>query len=492
MWIVSQKDWYAGFFLHFIKKIYIINIMNDDVNLQETNIVFNEALKKEIKDPFIYQTIIQSEIQIVKINSQFVYFLIENDDARAIIKGYFYTVIEKVFMQFWKNKECVFISNIEEIKKNKETTILKNDIKGKSEKKELSSQNKKMQVSETNLIPNLIFENLLKVKYNEKAFDAIMHVLEKDDTNFSPLFISAPSGLGKTHLLNALGNSLFKKGKSVKYIDANTFTTNISSKFQKNNTEEINRIVEELSKIDVIMFDDIQNYQNKNATLNVIFNILNNHIINNRQIIITSDKTVNQLGGFEERFITRFASGLTIEMNSPSSEDIIDIWKFKLNKAGIDASNWEEESLKFISRNYYRSIRDLEGALKMIKFYVKDHTDVKYTYAVVKNIFSNVKYDKNNITPESIVKIVAKYYKMKPAEILGKSRKKEIVTARSIAIWVIKHQLDYKYKAIGDFFGGKDHTTIMNSIKSLTKKQKDDPSIKYALTAIEDNISKLD
>ncbi|UVD81692.1 DnaA/Hda family protein [Mycoplasma iguanae] len=461
--------------------------MKSENYLREQNAIFLKALRAEIKDHFLFQILIDSEIFISDIDDNFVNFFIPNDDAKIIIENYLKEKIEEIVKANWRGKKVAFINKVNDI-------VPEKNIEEKIEAAPESNYPKETVIKEVEgrektLIPFFTFDNLCEVEYNKVAISACWEILNNEKVFYSPLFIHAPSGMGKTHLINAVGHEFENRNKKVRYIDSNSFTKTISSKLMNKETKEINELVDDIGDYDVLIFDDIQNYGNKPATLTILFNIINNHIINKKQIIIAADKNVEQLGGFEEKFITRFSGGLTIEFGKPNYNDLIQIWKFKLTKEGINTENWDDESLKFIYRNYHGSISALEGALRMIKFYSKEHPDIKYTYATVKNIFQ---HERHNITPEKIIKIVAQYYKLKPNEILGVSRKKEIHIARSIAIWIIRKQLELTYKEIGSIFGGKDHTTIMNSVTKIDKRQKEDQQIKYALTKIEKNIGKVE
>ncbi|MGY6172416.1 chromosomal replication initiator protein DnaA [Candidatus Mycoplasma pogonae] len=482
--------------------------------MQELTNVFLQEIKVYLNDELLFKTVVDNQIQIEKIENEIVYFRVPNRDIKEWMEIALLDKIKEFVHSKWPEYGIKIVDSdlLEKLNSTSKKSLkkissdLENDeisLDNFSNQKEMKSYNQKEKQQElldikkndknlTNLMDYFTFEKLAKVNYNKNVLSAVKEIIESKEVIYSPLFIFSASGLGKTHILNATGLELLKKNKKVRYVDANTFTTKIAFDLQNKNSSAINDLVEELSDIDVLIFDDVQNYANKHATLNVLFNIINNHILRKKQIILAADRTVDQLGGFEERFITRFSAGLTLELPKPNDEDLIKVWKFKLNQEGLKTSNWDKDSYKFIARNYHGSIRFLEGAMNTIKFYSKRNPDIKYTYSVIQSIFGTSKQTNENLTPEKIIKTVADYYKLKISDILSNSRKKEIWIARSVAIYIIRKQLGMKYKQIGANFGNKDHTTIMNSINKIETMQKDgDHQIKNAIIKIEENMKKL-
>ncbi|MGL5617822.1 MAG: chromosomal replication initiator protein DnaA [Metamycoplasmataceae bacterium] len=338
---------------------------------------------------------------------------------------------------------------------------------------------------------DLTFDNYIDADFNYEAIKGAKKIIESDKVIFSPLFIYSASGLGKTHLMNAIGNELINKNKKVCYIAADLFTKKLVPFLMDSNQEKINKITDIYKDFDVLIFDDIQMYAGKNSTLAVLFNIINHHINENKQIIITSDKKPELLGGFEERFITRFQGGLTIEIKNPSYEDLMKILKVKLLKENIDPSNWEDEALKFIVKNHSNSIRNLEGAINRVKFHDEEIGNIKYTQQVIGKIFSSLKQQKENITKERIVDVVAKYYGLSRTDLQNKSRRKDIVLGRHIAMWLIRDILDVTYKEIGVFFKNRDHSTVLTAIEKIDSQMKMNDSIKSALKKLRQKIESI-
>ena len=347
------------------------------------------------------------------------------------------------------------------------------------------------QISQSLHISNkYTINNLMELNFNSEVFKMIKKAIEFPG-KMSPLFITSKSGLGKTHTLHAIANEAIKNGKSAIYIEPNKFTNDIVKSI-KNNNENINDFTDSFLKFDFLLFDDIQNLGDRSVTLNVLFNILNQAFEHKKQIVICSDKTPNELSGFEDRFITRFVSGLSTTISDPTQQDLIKLLQFKLKRKNIDTKNWEDEAIKFIVRNHSASVRSIEGAVKRIIFFSEDSaTEIKYTYRTISNIFKNLEIDPKELTPDRILEKVAEYYKIPKAQIVGKSRKKEYVIARHMAIWLIKKTIDLPYKEIGRVFGNRDHSTIISSINKIEEYMKINQTVKLAANKIEKKFKKI-
>lgn len=330
------------------------------------------------------------------------------------------------------------------------------------------------------------FDNFVEGSYNKESLMIVKKIIKKLG-KFSPIFITSKSGLGKTHILHATGNELIKNNHSCMYVEPNKFTKDITE-LSKIGGDSITNYVESLKKYDVLLFDDIQNLGERAVTLKVLFEILNTFIENEKQIIIASDKSPNELSGFESRFITRFSSGITTTLKTPSLNDLIKILEFKLDQEDLNPEKWEKEALQFIARNNSTSIRSIEGAVKRVSFFLELDSNTQYTFAVVSNIFKELTINPVELTPSRVINTVASYYKINKSDIIGKSRKKNIVLARHMAIWLVRKILNIPYKEIGKIFGNKDHSTIMSSIKVIDKKMLLNNVVKLAADKIEEKI----
>ncbi|MGL5308696.1 MAG: chromosomal replication initiator protein DnaA [Metamycoplasmataceae bacterium] len=415
-------------------------------------------------------------VKVKVTNQNLIYVVFSSNESLNYIKSKYPKIIKTINEKIFTNEAKIIY-----IDKNGYQNLSLSDTK--NTKNDLIKKSK--------IKTDLTFDNYINANFNAEAIKAAKKIIESDKVIFSPLFIYSDSGLGKTHLMHAIGNDLIEKNKKVCYIAADLFMKKLVLHLMDSNQEKINKIADLYNDFDVLIFDDIQTYAGKNSTLAVLFNIINHHISENKQIIITSDKKPRLLGGFEERFITRFQGGLTIEIKNPSYDDLMKILKVKLLKENIDPSKWEDEALKFIVKNHSNSIRNLEGAINRVKFYEEEIENIKYTQQVIGKIFSSLKQQKENITKERIVDVVAKYYGLSRTDLQNKSRRKDIVLGRHIAMWLIRDILDVTYKEIGIFFKNRDHSTVLAAIEKIDSQMKMNDVIKSALKKLRQKIESI-
>lgn len=449
--------------------------MNNNTNQLYTKNLLIE-FERELNDQLIFSSFIR-DINVHVVNDNLIYVVLSSKESINYLKSKYSKILEIVNKRVFNKKYKVIYIDKFTFRKSATTdnTLNVQDLAKKSSIKS-----------------TLLFSNYISAHFNENVIRASKKIINSNEIIFSPFFVYSSSGLGKTHLLHAIGNKLIEKNKKVCYINPETFTKKIIPFLMDNNQEKINKIVDKYKSFDILIFDDIQMYAGKNSTLSVLFNIISYNLSENNQIIIASDKEPELLGGFEERFITRFQGGLTLEIKQPTFDDMIKILKQKLDASNINSNNWEEEALKFIVRNHSSSIRSIEGAVNRVKFYEDEIGNIKYTQQVVNKIFSTLKQDKENITKERIIDIVAKYYSLTRTDLQNKSRRKDIVLGRHISMWLIRDILGLTYKEIGDFFNGKDHSTVLVAIEKIDTKMKMNDSIKSALKKLKQKIEFID
>ncbi len=447
--------------------------MNTNTNQLYTKNLLIE-FEKELNDQLIFSSFIRG-VKVHVINVKLIYVVLSSKESIQYINSKYPKIIKSVNSKIFGSKvKVIYIDKIsfKELSTNSpELSVINRDL-----------------IKKSNIKTTLTFDDYILGEFNKGAIKGAKKIIESPQVIFSPLFIYSSSGLGKTHLLHAVGNELIRKNRNVCYINPEAFTKKVVPFLMDNNQEKINKIVDMYKDFDVLIFDDIQMYAGKNSTLSVLFNILNHHINENNQIIIASDKEPELLGGFEERFITRFQGGLTLEITHPSYDDLMNILKVKLTKNNIDPSKWEDEALKFIVRNHSNSIRNLEGAINRIKFHEDEIGNIKYTQQVVGKLFSSLKQQKENITKERIVDTVAKYYSLTRTELQNKSRRKDIVLGRHISMWLIRDILGLTYKEIGIFFKNRDHSTVLTAIEKIDTQMKMNDAIKSALKKLRQKI----
>ncbi|AGQ50612.1 chromosomal replication initiator protein DnaA [Mesomycoplasma hyopneumoniae] len=358
------------------------------------------------------------------------------------------------------------------------------------ESQNFSIKNKYCSFNINNVLNKFTFRNFIKSSYNFQIFSIYDAIVANSRLNYSPIFISGPSGIGKTHFINAIGNLLVEKQKKVFYINDYKFISCVSSWMQNGQNEKISEFLNWLSQVDAFLFDDIQGLANKQQTSIVALEILNRFIEEDKTVIITSDKSPSLLGGFEERFITRFSSGLHIKLNKPKKEDFLRIFKHKLVEEKLEKHIWTNDAFEFLSKHFRNSIRELEGALKSIVFYIqtnknKFENEIYFDKKKMFEIFVEKYEIEQTITPDLIIEVVSKYYGVSILDIKSEKRGKNIVHARDIAIWLIKNILDLTHNSVGTFFNNRRHSTIISTLKKIdTLKQSNNNELEIALNHI--------
>ena len=421
-------------------------------------------LETAIGDEMILNSFIRG-IKIVSYDEQRILFYVNSKEKKQFI--------EKECLEIFKKAiKDVLSSNL-----NIEFTLEANDFLVEKKDKTKSYINKKF-----------TFDNYVVSSFNNDVVKIAKKII-KELGRFSPFYIYSDSGLGKTHLLHAIGNKLLKNKKNVLYVEPNRFTEKI--RFLSKQNGGISNFVENLKKYDIVLFDDVQLMGDRTTTLKVLFQLINHFVEKEKQIIIASDVVANKLSGFESRYITRFESGISEKIKNLKVEDVSKLLLKKLKDENLDPNKWEKEAINFIARNNTSSIRVLEGAIKRISFYMENKTNVKYTHSVISNIFKNLEVDKLELTPSRIISMVAIYYKINKSDITGKSRKKEYVFPRHLAIYLVRQIMDLSQTQIGKIFGNRDHSTVINAIKNIDKKIKIDKASKLVLKTMERKIKMI-
>ena len=424
-----------------------------------------DYLEGVIGDEMILNSYIR-DIKIIKRDNTSVLFKVESVAAREIIETNYLNVFKQALESIFNSPlEPKFVLNEEE--------------------KVLVQQKKK---AGTNISKKYTFDTYVTASFNEEVIDMAENII-KMPGKYSPLYIASKSGYGKTHLLHAVGNEFSKAGVSSIYIEPNKFTKDVQLASRDGGTAMLD-LIASYKEHDVLLFDDIQNLGDKSVTLRVLLELLNHHIENDKQVVIVSDKVAQELSGFESRFITRFVSGISSKIGDPSQEDIEKILKFKLGSENLEPEKWEKDALAFVARNNTSSIRALEGAVKRISYFLRKETNSSYTQTVIKHIFKELDVDLSELTPKRIINVVAKYYNTTSVELIGKSRRRELIMARHMSMYMVREITKKPFKEIGNIFGGRDHSTIMSAYSSINTKLKVDKAVQMAIKSIETKIKK--
>lgn len=454
-----------------------ISIKNEkSLALQTYTNTFLEILQNEIGDQLTFKTFF-NDFRITNIDGSHITIAVSHAFiSRPIVFEMYKPSIQKALDETF-DFDCTFdFEDASEIQKTKKKATVKNpEVEFQDIKKEAT------------------FDNYVECDFNKEAIKIAKYIIDGGN-DYVPVFIFGKSGLGKTHLIHAICNELIKKGEKVKYINANSFSRDISLILQENDQKKLKKIRDEFDEADAVMFDDFQSYGigNKKATLNLIFNILDYRIEQKKTTIICSDRPIYSLKNmFDARLITRLSIGFQSEIREPQYNDLLKILDYMIEEQNLEPSLWEKDAKQYIIRNHANSIRSLIGAINRLRWYNKDiiKTNSKYTLSVVNSILKNIQEDKKDITPDMVIDYVAKYYKISKRDILGKSRKKDVVLARHIAMWLIRSIIDISLEQIGKMFSNRDHSTVINAINKIDKESEEsDTALKRTISQITDEL----
>lgn len=374
-----------------------------------------------------------------------------------------------------------FVTDVEIIVKDQEGEYLEKQSvslpdKGLIVDEKFSHKNKGEKASL--FLEKYTFETFVQGKSNEYALAAAKTVAENPGGKYNPLFIYSGVGLGKTHLLHAIGNYLRKKSPKTKVVYANceTMINELISVIRGGNNEDSNRFREKYRACDVLMIDDIQFLSGKEATQEAFFHIFNDLYQSNKQIIITSDRAPKDLPTLEDRLRTRFSWGLSVDIQPPNMETRVAILKMKAAHENFKLS---DEVAEFIAENATTNIREMEGLLNKIIFFSSLANRVIDTKELAYDALQDfIDEKKETLDAEDIVSTVCRYFNITTADIFSKKKTKNIVEPRMIAIYLITDLLSMPLISIGQLFGGRDHTTVIHARDKIGEEIKTNPRIK--------------
>ena len=410
--------------------------------------------------------------------------LIDLNESKALIvvTGY----IQKSITT--QNKDIVddALSEIQERKIESEV-IMENEIDKVRTPVAAKPAVKIRNLNATNLNPEYTFDNFVVGESNRESHSAALACAYNPGQFFNPLFIYGNSGLGKTHLLNAIGNyvKLHSPDKKVYYTTSEDFVNAVVNSIKNGQIQEFK---EEMNDLDVLLVDDIQFLAGKEKSHETFFYIFNELVNNKKQICLTSDRYPTEIKGLEERLISRFSSGLSVGVDSPEFETSVAILKVKLEKQSVDPSIVDDEVLSYIASNFSQDVRKLEGALNRLMFYsinFSNSSKIDFPTAIAAFRGQAPTIDKNDISAPKIIRVVADYYGLTKLQLVSKTRTKNIATARHIAMYLCRKHLDMPFVKIGEEFGKRDHSTVMSACEKVEKGLKNDETYRQAIGELE-------
>ena len=320
------------------------------------------------------------------------------------------------------------------------------------------------------------FDNLVVGKANDLARAAAVQVANNPGGAYNPLFIYGGAGLGKTHMIHAIGNRILAETpeKIVRYVHAEDYYSDVVRAYQQKSFDSFKRTYRSL---DVLLLDDVQFFNGKNRSQEEFFFLFNALIESRKQIIITCDTYPKDINGLDDRLVTRFDWGLTVQIEPPELEMRVAILKRKAEAEGLQL---DDEVAFFVAKHLRSNVRELEGAFKKVMAYASFHARpiaMDLAKEALKDLIGSVR----NIGIYNIQRTVGDYYKIKVAELFSKKRTRTIARPRQVAMWLCREVTSHSYPEIGDAFGGRDHTTVIHAVRTIESLRSKESELNHDL-----------
>lgn len=340
----------------------------------------------------------------------------------------------------------------------------------------------------SNLNPKYRFDNFIQGKGSQWAFAAALAVAGSPGTVYNPLFIWGGPGLGKTHLLNAIGNQVLADNPraKIKYITTEDFVNEFVNHIKLSSMDELK---DQFRNLDVLLIDDIQSLAKKTGTQEEFFNTFNVLHANNKQIVLTSDRAPDQLNDLEDRLVTRFSWGLTQDITPPDYETRIAILLDKIKDYHFD---FPSQAIEYLAGQFDSNVRELEGALKNISLVANARGVQTITVELIDEALRAIKHEQPKISVipiETIQETVSKFYGLTVKDIKGSKRQQGIVLARQVAMYLTRVMTDFSLPKIGKEFGGRDHSTVLHSYNKIKAMLEEDNNLRLEIEAIKTKMS---
>lgn len=324
-----------------------------------------------------------------------------------------------------------------------------------------------------------VFDNFIVGKNNELAHAACQAVVANPGHAYNPLFIYGGVGLGKTHLLNAIGHELSKKTDKILYVTCERFTNDYIQAVRNGQAKDLK---DRYRNVDLLLIDDIHFMAGKDGTQEEFFHTFNELHQTNKQIVISSDRPPKAIPALEKRLLSRFEWGMIADISSPDIETRIAILETKCREKNYKL---DKNILAYIANNITNNIRELEGALnRLIAYYEFNNSlpSVESTKNILAGIISN--FQSKSTTAKTIIEAVSKFFDINIKDLTGQSRKKELVVPRQIVMFLMRKEINSSYPSIGQELGGRDHTTAMHAYNKVEKEYREDERMKQNINSI--------
>lgn len=445
--------------------------------IQAWNLVKNELKNRSIVAPEVFDELITPLNDVYKETNTTIFFIVKDNLIKFRLEKFYLDSINKLFYEISQiNKRIKLITNDQIEQEKKEQENIKINTVSSSE----------LNKSKRILRGEYTFENFVTGKTNRFAFITATKVAESPVVTINPLYIFGDVGLGKTHLMTAIGHYILDKNPSsnVIYTTAQQFTEDYFNATTKKNPNSMQDFSDYYKSADVLLVDDIQFLANKNATQEEFFKLFEFLYAQNKQIIITSDKKAEELENIMARLKSRFSWGNPVDIQKPDFELRKAIVIQKLKSLISNPEDVKDEAISFIAENFSSNIRELEGALRRFVNYCVAFC-IDYTLENAKTSLDSLIVNKPEETEnndfkaiDNIKKAISKYYSISVSDLSSTTRKKEVVFPRQIAIYIIRNKFNIPLKKIGDYFGSRDHTTIAHACCKIEKLIDEDWTIK--------------
>jgi chromosomal replication initiator protein len=335
------------------------------------------------------------------------------------------------------------------------------------------------------LNPKYTFDSFVIGPTNEIAHAACQAVAAKPGDSYNPLFMYGGVGLGKTHLMQAIGNAIIKNNPQAKvlYVTSEKFMNDFVQGIRGGDVQSFKK---QYRNIDVLMIDDLQFLAGKGKTQEELFHTYNTLYSQNKQIVLSSDRSPKALATFEERLRSRLTGGMLVDIQRPDYETRLAIVESKAQGTDVVI---DPESLAYIAKNIQKNVRELEGALQRVVGYCevnKQPASLEYTKKILEGVLDRPQ--QKSIDPQRVIEAVSVYYNLSLEELCGKRRKQEIVRPRQIAMYLLRKENNASFPAIGHQFGGRDHTTAMHACERITKLLEHDESLMQDINFIRERL----
>ena len=408
--------------------------------------------------------------------------------GRDLLKKNYYLQIVDVIKNVSQNKNADFVIIYDEkaqksIKKENEK-IEKKMVEASL--KEQAMQNLSVMQSRSNLNLKYKFENFVVGKNNEFAYNVALKVAQQPSKKYNPLFIYGKSGLGKTHLMQAIGHyCIFNNSDlKVKYTKTEDYIDDFITNCRTSNTqiENMSKFNKKYTNVDVILIDDIQYIESKKKTMSQMQHTFDSLYNKGKQVVITSDRPPKEIATLSSALCSRFEMGLMIELVPPELQNRIDILK---KMAADNDIEYTEDALKYIAQHYDQNVRELEGAFNRVQAYAEMRNEI-LSYELAKDVLKCAEID-NSITYDKIVHVTAEYFNLDQNDILGSARGQKITQARHVAVYLCRTLTNTSFVDIANFFN-KKHTTIMFANDKVKKEVISDKNIDKAIKEIKQGL----